>query len=104
MTAYEGRHLTAEPLAGLVVEPGVLPGEDAAEPGLVRGGLEAAEGPGDAVERDRQVYPGSVEGAEHGGRGLADGAVRARVRRVGRGDGQRVPVLVPPDGRVVDGV
>src|SRR5437773_2479260 len=46
----EAGDLGAEGLAGLVVEPGVLAGEDAAEPGFVRGGLEAAERPGGAAQ------------------------------------------------------
>jgi len=51
-------HLVAEVLAGYEVDHGVLAGEEPAEGGLVGGGLEAAEGPGDAgvpVGGDGQV-------------------------------------------------
>src|SRR5690242_8574347 len=95
---------SAEDLAGLVVEPGVLAGEDAAEPGLVRGGLETAERPGDVAQGYGQVLVLAVESGEHGGRGLADGAVGSRVGRVSRGNRERVPVRVPHDAGIAGGV
>jgi hypothetical protein len=59
---HEVGNLTAKSLAGLVVEPGVLAGEDTAEPGFVRRGLEAAERPGNAAQGDSQVLVVAVEG------------------------------------------
>ena len=40
---HEAGHLRAQPLAGNVVEAGVLAGEDPAEAGFVGGGLESRE-------------------------------------------------------------
>jgi hypothetical protein len=48
---HEVGDLGPELLAGLVVDPGVLPGEDAAEPCFVCGVLEAIEGSGAAYSR-----------------------------------------------------
>src|SRR5689334_24457289 len=57
-------HLVPEALAGHEVDHGVLAGEEPAEGCLVGGGLEAAEGPGDAgvsVGGDGQVLVVAVE-------------------------------------------
>src|SRR6185437_17034214 len=91
---HEAGHVVAELLAGHEVDHGVLPGEDPAERGLVGGGLEAAEGPGYAgirVRANRKPLAVTIEGAEHGGRGLADRGVGAGVGGVGRGNRERVP-------------
>src|SRR6478672_12338294 len=96
-------HLAAEVLAGHEVDHGVLTGEDPAEGGLVGGGLEAAEGPGYAgicVRANRQPLVVTIEGAQYGGRCLADRGVGTGVGGVGRGNRERVPAGVADDVRV----
>ena len=86
---HEAGHAVAELLAGHEVDHGVLTGEDPAEGGFVGGGLEAAEGPGYAgirVRANRQPLVVTIEGAEYGGRCLADRGVGAGVGGVGRGN------------------
>src|SRR6266516_6056489 len=69
-------HVVAEVLAGHEVDHGVLAGEEPAEGCLAGGGLEAAEGPGDAwvsVGGDGQLLVAGVEGGEDGRGCVADG-------------------------------
>src|SRR6266705_1126135 len=85
--------VAAELLAGHEVDHGVLTGEEPAERRLAGCRLEAAEGPGHAgisVRADSELLVVTVEGAENGCRGLADGRMGAGVGRVGRGDRERV--------------
>src|SRR5712691_633786 len=103
-------YLPAERLPGVVVQEGVLASEDAAEPGLVGGRLQAGEAAGDAgqiVRGHRDGLVRSEERGQDGGGGFADRAVRARVGRIRGRDRQRGPVRrvgVELDGGVVAGV
>src|SRR6266566_7160718 len=79
---HEVGNLMAELLAGHEVDHGVIPGEDPAERGFVGCRLEAVEGPrhaGISVRTDGQRLAVTVEGAQNGGRRLADGRVGAGV-------------------------
>src|SRR5207302_8462101 len=74
----EAGDVVTEQNTGVVVEPGVLAGVDAAEAGFLRGGAEAGEGTGHAGQHrrgEREVLVVAVEAGEHVGAGGADRAV-----------------------------
>ena len=89
---YELRNVTSELLARLVIDSRVLPGEDAAEAGLGCHLRIAVKVPHHARYGRRghvDLVTIAEEGREHGCAGRTDGAVGARVRRVGCRDHER---------------
>ena len=86
--------------ARIVVEAGVLSGEDAAQPGLSSRSLEARKAPvyaGQAIGRHDQVLVVWVEGSQDGGGCLTHGGVGARIGRVWSSDRQGSPVGITGD-------